>query len=190
MAARTHSPLLKTDAHRLAALRRRLRAVVDAVHGEAVAHRRRIKAVLPQQRRSAINLAHYLGLRKQQVRQLQLDLAGLGLSSLGRSEGHVRDTLLRLAAWLDLARGGARGRALKDVLDTGAAEGALHGNTRALFGAHPADRHVYIMVTAPDAAEVTRAWADRVLRAGANILRINAAHESPAEWLQIGRAHV
>ena len=34
----------------LAALRRRLRAVVDAVHREAVVHRRRIKAVLPQQR--------------------------------------------------------------------------------------------------------------------------------------------
>ena len=182
-AARTHPLLHETDARRLAALRRRLRAVVDAVHREAVAHRHRIKAALPQQRRSAVNLAHYLGLRKQQVRQLQLDLAGLGLSSLGRSEGHVRDTLLRLSAWLDLPRSGAR--ALKDALDTDAAERALHDNTRALFGPHPADRHVHIMVTAPDAAEVTRVWADRVLRAGANILRINAAHESPAEWLHI-----
>jgi pyruvate kinase len=185
MAARTHPLLHETDARRLTALRRRLRAVVDAVHREAVAHRHRIKAALPQQRRSAVNLAHYLGLRKQQVRQLQLDLAGLGLSSLGRSEGHVRDTLLRLSAWLDLPRAGTRGRVLKDALDTDAAETALHDNTRALFGPHPADRHVHIMVTAPEAAEVTRAWADRVLRAGANILRINAAHESPAEWQRI-----
>ena len=74
---------------------------------------------------------------------------------------------------------------MKDALDTDAAETALHDNTRALFGPHPADRHVHIMVTAPEAAEVTRAWADRVLRAGANILRINAAHESPAEWQRI-----
>ena len=84
-----------------------------------------------------------------------------------------------------LFRSGGRVRALQDALDTDAAEAALHENTRALFGPHPADRHVYIMVTAPDAAEVTPAWADRVLRAGANILRINAAHESPAAWQHI-----
>ena len=34
------------------------------------------------------------------------------------------------------------------------------------------------MVTAPDADEVTRDWADKVLRAGANILPINGAHDA------------
>jgi pyruvate kinase len=185
MVTKSSRHVVVADARRLTALRRRLRAVVDAVHREATTHRRRIKAALPGQRRSAVNLAHYLGLRKQKVRQLQLDLAGIGLSSLGRSEGHVRDTLVRLTGWLDLPHRGGRGRAAKDELDTGTAEAALHENTRALFGPHPADRHVHIMVTAPDAAEVTRAWADKVLRAGANILRINGAHESPEEWRSV-----
>lgn len=185
MSAKISRPVTVSDARRLAALRRRLRAVVDAIHHEAAARRRHINTALPEQRRSAVNLAHYLGLRKQKVRQLQLDLAALGLSSLGRSEGHVRDTLVRLAGWLDLPHLGGRGRSAHEELNKSTAEATLHDNTRLLFGPHPADRHVYIMVTAPDAAEVSTAWADKVLRAGANILRINAAHESPAAWRSV-----
>jgi pyruvate kinase len=67
-------------------------------------------------------------------------------------------------------------------IDTEAAEAILHQNTRELLGPRPPERHVYVMVTAPDADDVTREWADKVLRAGANILRINAAHESPEAW--------
>jgi pyruvate kinase len=170
------------DARHLAALRRRVQSIVDAIRREATACRSQIKAALPSQRRSALNLAHYVGLRKQGVRQLQLDLAGLGLSSLGRSEGHVRDTLLRLIGWLKLPDSGGHGHDTTDELDTDTAETILHENTHALFGPRPADRHVYVMVTAPGADEVTREWADKVLRAGANILRINAAHESPEAW--------
>src|ERR1700686_1749143 len=40
-------------------------------------------------RRSARNLAHYLALRRHDVRQLQSQLALLGLSSLGCTESHV-----------------------------------------------------------------------------------------------------
>jgi pyruvate kinase len=170
------------DARHLAALRLRVLSVIGAIRREASACRRQIEAVLPGQRRSAVNLAHYVGLRKQGVRQLQLDLAALGLSSLGRSEGHVCDTLLRLIGWLKMPHSGGRRHDASDELDTDTAEAILHENTRALFGPRPADRHVYVMVTAPEAGEVTREWADKVLRAGANILRINAAHESPEAW--------
>jgi pyruvate kinase len=95
------------DARRFAVLRRQLRTVVTAIRRETVSHRSQIKGVLPAHHRSAVNLAHYIGLRKQSVRQMQLDLAGLGLSSLGRSEGHVRDTFQRLEGWLETQRSGA-----------------------------------------------------------------------------------
>jgi pyruvate kinase len=182
MATKFPQPGGAPDARHLAALRRRVQAVVDAIRREAAACRRQVNAVLPAQRRSALNLAHYVGLRKHGVRQLQLDLAGLALSSLGRSEGHVRDTLLRLLGWLKMPDSGGQGHGAPDALDTNMAEAILHENTHALFGPRPADRHVYVMVTAPEAGEVTREWADKVLRAGANILRINAAHESPEAW--------
>jgi pyruvate kinase len=172
----------------LAALRRQVSSLLEAIDREERARRKPIDAAAPEQKQSATNLAHYLGLRKQDVRRLQLDLAGLGLSSLGRSDGHVRDTLLRLDRWLSLAMGTASGLAPGDPLNRDRVEAVLHENTQALFGPRPKDRHVYVMVTAPDANEVTREWTDRVLRAGADLLRVNGAHESPEDWLRIVEA--
>jgi len=167
-----------------ASLRARLRALLDSVNGEEAARAPSIAAVPPRHRQSAINLAHYLGLRKLDVHRLQLELAAIGLSSLGRCEGQVRDTLLRLCAWVSGERGDAANSA-HDGLDWARAEKLLHANTQALLGPRPADRHVYIMVTAPDASEADTAWADALLAAGADVLRINGAHESPREWAAI-----
>ena len=161
-------------------LRNKLLALEKAIEEEEGHERARIDAALPKHRMSARNLAHYLALRKRDIRPVQLELAALGLSSLGQCEGHVRDTLLRSCAWLSGQRDEALGPA--DALDWAKSESLLHENTRALFGPRPAGRHVYIMVTAPEAADATPAWADEVVQAGADLLRINAAHESPREW--------
>lgn len=174
-----------TTNERADALRASLLGLMTAIAEEEEAQRAHIDAVLPKHRLSAANLAHYLGLRKQDIHRLQLDLSAVGLSSLGRSEGHVRDTLLRLCAWLAGERGDAMTGESEERLDWAKAERILHANTRALFGPRPPDRHVYIMVTAPEAEEVTGAWADEILKAGANLLRINGAHESPQEWTAI-----
>jgi pyruvate kinase len=179
----TEAPRPDRPRERVEALRRKLVAVTTAVEEEETRQRARIDTALPKHRQSAVNLAHYLGLRKQDLRHLQLELAALGLSSLGRCEGHVRDTLRRVSAWLAGERGEVPGAG--DPLDGATAEALLHENTRALFGPRPAGRHVYIMVTAPDAAEVTSAWADEVVQSGADLLRINGAHESPREWQAI-----
>jgi pyruvate kinase len=162
------------------ALGARLLTLRNAVEDEEATQRARIDTTLPKHRLSATNLAHYLGLRKQDIRRLQLELAALGLSSLGRCEGHVRDTLVRVSGWLS----GQCGEALiaGDSLDRAKAESILHENTRNLFGPRPRDRHVYIMVTAPDAAEATVGWADDLLQAGADLLRINGAHQTPQDW--------
>jgi len=151
-----------------------LKDVIDAEEARSHAC---IDAALPKHQLSARNLVHYLGLRRMDIRRLQLGLAAAGLSSLGRSEGHVRDTVLRLCAWLSGEKNPA-----PYPLDRARAETLLHENTYALFGPRPAERHVFIMVTAPDAAQVTAKWATEVIRAGADVLRINGAHESPAEW--------
>lgn len=164
-----------------AGLRSRILQLLRAVDAENARLAPRIRAVLPRHRDSARNLAHYIGLRKRDVRQLQLELATLGLSSLGRSEGHVRNTLVQLVAWLGADhKSGARAR--RDPLDWAKAEAKLHENTRLLFGPRPGSRHVYIMVTAPEAHDVTAAWADEILKGGATVLRINGAHETPEAW--------
>jgi len=151
----------------------------DLIDAEEARNRARVEATLPKHQLSARNLAHYLGLRRRDIRRLQLGLAAAGLSSLGRSEGHVRDTVLRLCAWLS-----GEGP-VSHPLDRARAETILHENTYALLGPRPADRHVFIMVTAPDAVQVTAKWATEVIRAGADVLRINGAHEAPAEWAAI-----
>ena len=162
------------------ALLEQVLAVKDLIDAEEARNRARVEAALPKHQLSAQNLAHYLGLRRRDIRRLQLGLAGAGLSSLGRSEGHVRDTVLRLCAWLS-----GETNAVPDPLDRTRAEALLHENTYALFGPRSPERHVFIMVTAPAAAQVTSTWATEVIRAGADVLRINAAHESPDEWSAI-----
>ncbi|HXJ83018.1 MAG TPA: pyruvate kinase [Candidatus Methylomirabilis sp.] len=92
----------------------------------------------------------------------------------------MRDTLRRVSAWLSDTPWDTSGPG--DPLDAANAEALLRENTQALFGPRPAKRRVYIMVTAPDAADVTPAWAEEVVQAGADLLRINGAHESPREW--------
>ena len=154
-------------------------AVKELIDAEEARSRARVEATLPKHQFGARNLAHYLGLRRRDIRRLQLGLAAAGLSSLGRSEGHVRDTVLRLCAWL------SGEHPVPHPLDRARAETLLHENTYALFGPRPADRHVFIMVTAPDAAQATAKWATDVIRAGADVLRINGAHEAPAEWAAI-----
>jgi pyruvate kinase len=56
-------------------------------------------------RPSAANLAHYIGLRRYDIREFQTQLATLGLSSLGRSESHVLASLDAVENGLHLMAG-------------------------------------------------------------------------------------
>jgi pyruvate kinase len=69
-------------------------------------------------RRSAVNLVHYLALRRRDVRKLQHELARLGLSSLGRCEAHVLasvDQVVRLLETLTSTLGGGQRPMLRSV---------------------------------------------------------------------------
>jgi pyruvate kinase len=144
---------------------------------------------------SARNLVHYTALRQLDLRELQLLLQQHGLSSLGRSESFVMASLLevrmRIAETLHGRREVGAGNLAElsenraGALSWQMAEFLLHAHTRTAFGPKPAGRHVAVMVTAPSAAEADRAWLGRLIRAGMNVLRINCAHEGPAEWSRI-----
>lgn len=70
---------------------------LTAIRAEMVADAARSASRLAQVhanfRDSARNLVHYLALRRHDLRPLQLRLAALGLSSLGRTESHVLATV-------------------------------------------------------------------------------------------------
>jgi pyruvate kinase len=144
---------------------------------------------------SARNLVHYTALRQLDLRELQLLLQERGLSSLGRSESFVMASLLevrlRVAEAL-LARGKADRSEIARIAQRRAgalswqtAEFLLHTHTHEMLGPKPDGRHVYVMVTAPDAAEADQAWLTRMLRAGMNVLRINCAHQGPEQWSRV-----
>lgn len=154
-----------------------------------------IDAVPRSHRDSAKNLVHYVALRQRDLRGLQAQLAQHGLSSLGRSESCVMGGLLQVSARAqeslavhgqgapgELERLGERCSAASSW---DAAQELLHRHTVDIFGPRPADRHVYVMVTAPSADEADREWMVRLLESGMNVLRINCAHETEKEWHKI-----
>jgi pyruvate kinase len=139
---------------------------------------------------------HYVALRQHDLRELQVELEGLGLSSLGRSEGWVQGCVIEVALRIQEALyvlGDAaapseleRLRALRgSALTIETEKHLLHQHTREILGPRPNDRHVYVMVTAPSADEANRDWMVTLLRAGMNVLRINCAHEGPSEWSRL-----
>lgn len=127
-------------------------------------------------RDSARNLLHYIALRKIDIRNLQQELAVLGLSSLGRAE---RDVLASIAAVRTALRHGA-GRA------AGSPMAFRHPtpdrNKAAILGEAAAERDVSIMVTMPTEAAEDRSLVAQMLDSGMNVARINCARDDEKTW--------
>ncbi|WP_241386329.1 pyruvate kinase [Rhodococcus sp. CH91] len=136
----------------------------------------------PAHRGSAENLAHYVALRHYDIRSLQNDLASWGLSSLGRAEAHVLasvDAVCRAVASLaDLPENPPPPPPVG--FDDG--ERLLERNAEALLGAAAGDRRTRIMVTLPSEAAEDGAVVAGVVAAGAELVRINCAHDGPDAW--------
>lgn len=130
---------------------------------------------------SACNLAHYLALRRYDLRALQDRLAEAGVSSLGRCEAHVLSSINQL---IELV--GHKRPATIDLPDStlGVRSGQqlLADNTRRMFGPKPDHRDTHIMVTLPAAAALDYALVRNLVKAGMGCARINCAHDNPSLW--------
>jgi pyruvate kinase len=123
------------------------------------------------------------------VRGLQLRLAALGLSSLGRAEAHVLATLNTVTAVLSELAGIPVPALDEDGGPADFAEGQrlLRAHTVDLLGPAQPDRSVRIMVTMPSEAAADYTLIHRLLEAGMDCMRINCAHGDPATWLSMIR---
>jgi len=135
-------------------------------------------------RRSAQNLAHYLALRRHDIRETQAQLAALGLSSLGRTEGHVMNTVQAVLNILGNLTGAPIKSPPSQERTVQISEGAqlLENNTEALLGPRPANRNVRIMATMPSEASWDYALVRDLLVNGMNCMRINCAHDNEEVW--------
>ena len=133
---------------------------------------------------SAQNLAHYLTLRRHDLRPLQTKLGQAGLSSLGRSEAHVLGTLDQVANILGWALGAAIDSPLTAPPSTAYLQGmqTSEDNARQLFGPRNPRREAYIMVTLPSEAARDAGLVRELIRHGMDCARINCAHDDEAGW--------
>ena len=143
--------------------------------------------VHPVHRESALNLQHYLALRRRDLRPLQLRLAAMGLSSLGRAESNV---LATIDAVLRILHPLAQRDAPADLANAAGVDFAhgqrlLAAHTEALLGSPAAGREVRIMVTVPREAADDGRLIHALLEQGMDCMRINCAHDDAAAWARM-----
>jgi pyruvate kinase len=136
-----------------------------------------------EHRDSALNLAHFLALRRTDLRTLQDRLAAIGLSSLGRSESHVLANVDKVLGLLHLLVGQPwQAQQRDEPIGFHSGPRQLRRNAERLFGSAPARRDTRIMVTLPSEAATDPTLADRLVAAGMDVARINCAHDDAAAW--------
>ena len=150
------------------------------------AHRDAVDGAHPHYRDSARNLLHYLALRQSDLRNLQNDLALLGLSRLGRAEAHVMGSLEAVLTALRALAGQPPASDAEEVpIDVGAR--CLNGHADTLLGRPGGKRAPRIMVTMPGEASCNPHLLEELLIAGMDVMRINCAHDAPEDWLAMIR---
>jgi pyruvate kinase len=132
---------------------------------------------------SARNLVHYLAIRQHDIRELQKDLAQIGLSSLGVLEPHVIASLDAVLTVLDRLRSGQPSIDHKAApVDFDRADQLLHDHATRSLGPAPADNATRIMVTMPSEAAEEPQLIGSFLAQGMTIMRVNCAHDHPDAW--------
>jgi pyruvate kinase len=173
---RQDHPDIEEVARELTAIR------ADMVGDSALLHQR-LGEVDATYRDSARNLLHYLALRRRDLRPLQLRLATLGLSSLGRAESHVLATVdAVLEALHCLAGRDGRPLAAAEGIKFADGQRLLAEHSDALLGRARPVRGVRIMVTMPTEAAHDYTLVHDLLAQGMDCMRINCAHDDVAIW--------
>src|SRR5581483_8746532 len=135
---------------------------------------------------SALNFAHYLVLRRHDLRPLQRRLMALGISSLGRLEGRVLVSLdaviVALAALADEAVKNCRAPSEARFFR---GETRLAAQAAEIFGPPHRGRTGRILVTLPTEAADDPGLIEALATRGADAMRINCAHDSRAVWTRM-----
>lgn len=169
--------------HEQAALIESLTAIREQMLQEAEGWRPWIAERDADRDASARNLLQYLALRGHDLREVQDSLVALGLSSLGRSEGHVQASVdAVLDALSALIASPPAPRPDPAPMAFARSRQLLADRTAALLGPVPRSRPTRIMVTMPTEAATDPAMVREMLVAGMDCMRVNCAHDAAPEW--------
>jgi pyruvate kinase len=167
----------------LARLKQRLDLLIAEVKrdGEAKAAGWAARIERPDFAASAENLAHYLALRRHDLRPLQRSLMALGLSSLGHLESRVMPTLEAVAASL-AALCELKPQERPSTREFFAGEQALLERSLEMFGSPATHRPTALLVTCPSEAADDPVFMLRLADRGVEAVRINCAHDDVDRW--------
>ena len=170
------------DLEELAALLAEVQALREDVEKKGAGLRAEWGAAGETVGRRAANLSHYIALRGHDLTDLQLRLAGRGLSSLGRSEAGVMSALDALIVTLRRLTGeGNVPYPAPALARAGASE--LEAEAERIFGTRPKGApRVRVMATLPSEAATQSELLDNLIAAGMDCARINCAHDDVEAW--------
>jgi len=161
----------------LTALRAEIRAEAQKILSQYMPGRSDLAA-----NSSALNLVHYLALRRRDLRSLQEDLAEAGVSSLGRCESHVMATLDQVISILQRGYRPPPSNVAEGYPSYREGKSLIERNATRLFGPKEPNRNTRIMVTLPTEAAFDPHLIQDLVAKGMNCARINCAHDDCAVW--------
>ena len=126
-------------------------------------------------------------MRKHDLRDIQSQLAALGLSSLGRSESSALAGLEAVIAVLEKLAGapGPDPRRMRPAWLSRRDRPSSRNTPICSSGLHPKGRAVRIMVTMPSEAAESYELVKSLVEAGMDVMRVNCAHDTEREWGQM-----
>jgi pyruvate kinase len=172
------------DVDHLEALTRELDDILGEMSGMETSFSEDLKAVNYSYQDSSKNFLHYMALRQRDIRELQTNLASLGLSSLGRSESHVMTNVIAVRGVLEKLSGLENTDKQDPIspVDYEQGNSLLGIHTKELFGDSPGNRNTFIMVTMPHQAANDYKLVKELLASGMDCVRINCAHDDEEAW--------
>lgn len=159
-------------------IKQALKVIEASMNNEVTKRCTMLNSVHPTQIFAAKNLVHYLTLRNQDIRDLQNELHGQGLSSLASAESHIRSQLQAINNRI--------GKKYKpEDIEKCTFEWCQTNHiekAKRLFGQKENEYVPAIMVTFDTSFANNYALIKSLLLNGMNVARINCAHDDEAVW--------
>jgi len=152
---------------------------LEAQFADELAH------VHPDFHTSARNLIDYVALRHIDIRNLQRQLAFIGLSSLGRAERNVMASIRTVQKALRKISTGQDYDLNEERQNFEQSDRRLEAHIEDILGTKTDGRDARIMVTLPAEAADEYELVHELIASGMDIARINCAHDNEATWLRI-----
>lgn len=127
-----------------------------------------------------LNLCYYLALRSIDIRPLQEKLVLLGLSTLGRAEAHILESIDAIIASLERIVGKENPINYPEPVDFTEEYEQLSHNTKEIFGSKSESGRAGIIVTL--SSDYSQKDISKLISNGMDIARINCGHDSPEIW--------